>query len=839
MSELLLEITIKATLVTLATMAVTAAARRWSAAGRHLVWAAALAVALLVPLTVAFGPRWVVAVRVAWPFGSAHQDPDSAGNNVARGAVSSALDDREATSPGATVDIDALFPRVASGRRDETPRSVPLDVGTLWLVGIALALIRLAGGHLWAAAVARRATALADTAWLADAVSARASLGVGRQVQLLTSGSIDVPAVWGVFRPKLLLPAAAVRWTAEQRRAVLLHELAHVRRGDGAFLLVARLAAAVHWFNPLVMLAGARLRAEQERACDDLVLGTGLSAADYAQRLCELVQQSRRPRLPMWAAPAMGQPSRLEARVRAMLDPACRRQPPSWRARAFLGALAAATAVPLAAVRPVTSASQLASPDPAKDVDVPVAVALADDAAPRIAGTQPALPQSAQIRASVAAQAVEPSPSQPASFLSEHCTSCHNETRKTANVTLDLADLERVDARAEMWEKVVRRLRSGTHPPSSVPAVDPAALEVFVSTLEAALDRSEAAHWGSDAAVGLSGGDVAARLATFLWGAPPDRRLAALASGEQLRDPATVRREVRRMLNDTRAVSLLTGFFDQWLLLGNIDRVKPDPARYPEFDEDLRKAFRRETELFVQSQVRDDRPVPELLRADYTFVNERLARHYGISGIFGDEFRRVRLADDSRAGLLGKGSLLAITSYAERTSPVLRGAFVLRTFFGTPPPPPPPNVPALKTGNPDEPSTLRTRMEAAVKAPVCASCHSLIDPLGFALENFDAVGRWRNTDAGLPIDASGAFATRPFRGPAEFRLALLERSDAFVRAVTERLLSYALDRPITHLEMPAVRTIVRNAAVDGYRWSSIITGVVVSTPFQTRRLDTP
>jgi hypothetical protein len=243
--------------------------------------------------------------------------------------------------------------------------------------------------------------------------------------------------------------------------------------------------------------------------------------------------------------------------------------------------------------------------------------------------------------------------------------------------------------------------------------------------------------------------------------------------------------------------------------------------------------------LFVQSQVRDDRPVPELLRADYTFVNERLARHYGISGIFGDEFRRVRLADDSRAGLLGKGSLLAITSYAERTSPVLRGAFVLRTFFGTPPPPPPPNVPALKTGNPDEPSTLRTRMEAAVKAPVCASCHSLIDPLGFALENFDAVGRWRNTDAGLPIDASGAFATRPFRGPAEFRLALLERSDAFVRAVTERLLSYALDRPITHLEMPAVRTIVRNAAVDGYRWSSIITGVVVSTPFQTRRLDTP
>jgi Protein of unknown function (DUF1592)/Protein of unknown function (DUF1588)/Protein of unknown function (DUF1585) len=332
---------------------------------------------------------------------------------------------------------------------------------------------------------------------------------------------------------------------------------------------------------------------------------------------------------------------------------------------------------------------------------------------------------------------------------------------------------------------------------------------------------------------------VSARLATFLWGASPDRRLTTLASSGQLRDPATVRREVRRMLNDARAASFLAGFFDQWLLLGNVDRVKPDPARYPEFDEDLRKAFRRETELFVQSQVRDDRPVPELLRADYTFVNERLARHYGINGVSGAEFRRIRLADESRAGLLGQAGLLAITSYAERTSPVLRGMFVLQTFFGTPAPPPPPNVPALKPGNAEEPATLRTRMEAAVKAPACASCHSLIDPLGFALENFDAVGRWRNTDAGLPIDASGAFAARPFRGPAEFRLALLERSDAFVRTVTERLLSYALNRPITHLEMPAVRAIVRNAAVDGYRWSSIITGVAVSTPFQTTRLSTP
>ena len=837
MSELLLEITIKASLVILAMMGVLAVARRWSAAGRHLVWAAALAVTLVVPLAAAVGPRWVVAVGLAWSGGPAAAGPGSADNGVARGqGASSGAVNRESERSGKTIDIDALLPQSPSGPTDERPGSFPIDIGVVWLAGIALALMRLAGGHLWAAAVARRATPVTEAEWLADAASAGSALRVGRQVRLLTSHSIDVPAVWGIFRPKLLLPAAAGRWTAAQRRAALVHELAHVRRGDGAFLLVARLAAAVHWFNPLAMLAGAGLRSEQERACDDLVLGTGMNAADYAQSLCEIVQQARRHRLPMWAAPAMGQPSRLEARVRAMLDPTCRRQVPSFRTRALAGAIVVAAAVPLAAIRPVASATRPAQSNLVSNLDVPVAAAPAVNPA---AETAAAGAQSAPIRTAAARQPVQPSPDQAASFLSEHCTSCHNDTRKAANVSLNAADLERIDARAEMWERVVRRLRSGTHPPASVPPVDPVASDVFVSTLETALDRSEAANWGADAAVRLGGSDVAARLATFLWGGSPDRRLAALASGGQLRDPATVRREVRLMLDDAQASSFLTGFFAQWLRLGNVDRVTPDPVRYPEFDEDLRAAFRRETELFVQSQVRDDRPVPELLRADYTFVNERLARHYGINGVSGTEFRRVRLADESRAGLLGQASLLAITSYAERTSPVLRGMFVLGTFFGTPPPPPPPNVPALKAGNADEPATLRARMEAAVKAPVCASCHSLIDPLGFALENFDAVGRWRNTDAGLPIDASGAFATRPFRGPAEFRLALLERSDAFVRAVTERLLAYALNRPITHLEMPAVRAIVRNAAVDGYRWSSIITGVAVSTPFQTVRLRTP
>jgi len=273
------------------------------------------------------------------------------------------------------------------------------------------------------------------------------------------------------------------------------------------------------------------------------------------------------------------------------------------------------------------------------------------------------------------------------------------------------------------------------------------------------------------------------------------------------------------------------------LYLRNVRGHAPDPNLFPDFDDNLREAFSRETELFVDSQLRDDRPVIDLLRANYTFVNERLARHYGMPGVYGSHFRKVIHADDRRTGLLGQGSILTVTSYAHRTSPVVRGKWLLENLLGAPPPPPPPNVPALpENGEGRAPATVRERLEEHRKNPVCASCHARMDPLGFALENFDAIGRWRVVDdAGKDVDSSGTLpdGTR-FRGPAEFRALLLSKQDDFVGTVIEKLLTYALGRGLESPDMPVVRSIARASAVTGHRWSDIITGIANSVPFTMR-----
>jgi hypothetical protein len=269
--------------------------------------------------------------------------------------------------------------------------------------------------------------------------------------------------------------------------------------------------------------------------------------------------------------------------------------------------------------------------------------------------------------------------------------------------------------------------------------------------------------------------------------------------------------------------------------------VAPDLGEYPEFDENLREAFQRETELFFESMLREDHSVADLLDADYTFLNERLARHYGIEDVYGSHFRRVVLSHEERKGLLGKGSILTATSYANRTSPVLRGKWVLENILGTPPPPPPPDVPALAEATGDsKPLTMRERMEKHRANPACAVCHTRMDPLGFALENFDAIGGWRTTEAGSPIDASGALpdGTR-FEGAPGLRKVLLGRRDEFVLNVTNKLLTYALGRGVEYYDAPAVRSILREAAPNDYRWSSLITGIVKSTPFQMRRSEQP
>ena len=332
--------------------------------------------------------------------------------------------------------------------------------------------------------------------------------------------------------------------------------------------------------------------------------------------------------------------------------------------------------------------------------------------------------------------------------------------------------------------------------------------------------------------------ELASRLSFFLWSSIPDDELIDLAARGELSHPATLERQVRRLLSDARSAALIDNFASQWLSLRSVRGLAPDPNLFPEFDENLRRAFEQETTLFLRSQLRDDRAVTELLEADYTFLNERLAGHYAIPGVRGSRFRRVPLDNDRRMGILGHGSILAVTSYGNRTSPVLRAKWLLDNVLGAPPPPPPADVPALPGENETgTPRSVRERLAQHRRSPACAACHATMDPLGFALENFDAVGKWRATDAGAPIDASALLAdgTTSFRGPGGLRELLLSRSDQFVETVTEKLLIYALGRGLEFYDRPVVRKIARDAADDHHRWSSLILGIVRSAPFQMRR----
>jgi len=330
--------------------------------------------------------------------------------------------------------------------------------------------------------------------------------------------------------------------------------------------------------------------------------------------------------------------------------------------------------------------------------------------------------------------------------------------------------------------------------------------------------------------------ELASRLSFFLWSSLPDDTLIDLASRGRLGDPAVLEQQVRRMLGDPRASALVSNFAGQWLYLRNLKNVAPSSEQFPDFDDNLRQSFRRETELLIDSVMREDRSVLDLLTADYTFVNERLATHYGIPNVYGSRFRRVAVPSDARRGLLGQGSILTVTSQANRTSPVLRGKWILDNLLGTPPPPPPPDVPALKENNErDRPLTMREQMEEHRANPACATCHKQMDPLGFALENFDAVGAWRTMDARNPIDPASQLAdgTR-VDGPVALRQALLRHPEAFVGTMTSKLLTYALGRGVEYYDKPSVRAVVRRAAAQNYRFSSIVLGIVTSTPFQMR-----
>jgi mono/diheme cytochrome c family protein len=337
----------------------------------------------------------------------------------------------------------------------------------------------------------------------------------------------------------------------------------------------------------------------------------------------------------------------------------------------------------------------------------------------------------------------------------------------------------------------------------------------------------------------ISDVDLASRLSFFLWSSIPDDELLDLAIAGRLRDANVLDGQVRRMLADPRArTSLVENFFEQWLEIRNVWLLTPDANQhFPWFDDNLRIALVKEMDLFFDAQLKEDRSIVDLLTSNFTFLNEQLARHYGIGDIYGTHFRRVTLTDENRWGLLGKAAVLSVTSYTTRTSPTIRGKWLLENILGAPVPPPPPNVPALEASNTEnKPLSVREMLETHRKNPVCASCHARMDPLGFSLENFDALGQWRTQEASAPIDASGVLLDgTKVEGPAALRRALVAQKEQFVRTVTAKLLMYALGRDIESFDAPAIRAIVRSAAADNYRWSSTILALVKSTPFQMRR----
>jgi hypothetical protein len=336
----------------------------------------------------------------------------------------------------------------------------------------------------------------------------------------------------------------------------------------------------------------------------------------------------------------------------------------------------------------------------------------------------------------------------------------------------------------------------------------------------------------------LSDLELASRLSFFLWSSIPDDELLAAAEARRLREPATLTRQIQRMLADPKSQALVTNFAGQWLHIRNLRSATPDKNDFPNFDRTLLQAFERELNLFMSSVIRENRSVLDLLTADYTFVNERLAQHYGISHVSGSHFRRVSNIDDARRGLLGKGGILLVTSHADRTSPVLRGKWILDNLVGSPPPPPPPEVPALPDAQGAKPLTMRERMEQHRANPVCSACHKVMDPLGLALENFDAIGTWRTDDNGTRVDASGQLTDgTKIDGVTGLREALLKRPDVLATTVAEKLMTYALGRGLEPEDMPAVRAVVRDAERDGYRFQSIIEGVSKSTPFRMRKAE--
>ena len=424
-----------------------------------------------------------------------------------------------------------------------------------------------------------------------------------------------------------------------------------------------------------------------------------------------------------------------------------------------------------------------------------------------------------------------------APLFQAYCVTCHSGTNKAAGLDLASLNAKNVGENTAAWETVLRRLQARRDPPAGQPRPDDKTYRAAISKLELALDAAYPTTGPLHTAEQITDMELATRVAALLWGSAPDASLLSDARSGKLSDEATLERQVIRMLKDPKSSNLVAGFLEPWLYLDKLPTAPTD-----QLDAELLQAMKTEARLFLEDQVRENQNALDLWTADYTFVNERLARHYGMAQISGKEFRRVTWPNPTRAGILGQSGMLTVLSFGPRTSPTKRGMFLLSRFLGTEAADPPPNVPAIADTPEDRNRPMRERMAAHTSNPACARCHLGFDPLGLALENFDSIGQWRTTDAGSQIDASGAFpdGTR-FGGPAELRAGLLNYRDAYYSNVTQQLMAYALNRKgrgrkIYDYEMPSVRSIVRSAAARDYRWSAIISGIVESGPFQMKDL---
>jgi hypothetical protein len=424
-----------------------------------------------------------------------------------------------------------------------------------------------------------------------------------------------------------------------------------------------------------------------------------------------------------------------------------------------------------------------------------------------------------------------------APVLERYCIRCHNPRSRSGGLDLESLGERPVAENTGVGEQIARRLLARREPAADAPRPDEETYRAVTTRLEQALDAAYEANPTLKDAERVDDAELAVRLATFIWNAGPDVPLLTDAKRGRLHEPAVLHGHVVRMLRDPKSATLADGFLSAWLLLDN--KARPDPTVFPQVDADLLRAMNTETQLFLENQLRDDRDAVEIWTANYTYVNARLARHYGLSGVTGQDFRRVIWPDDRRAGILGQAGILMSLSHPTRTSPTSRGRYVLSRYFGVDAPTPPANVAAL-VERPETAGTMRDRLLVHKINPSCASCHRMFDPMGLALENFDAAGAWRTADAGLPIDASGTFIDgTPFDSPAGLRAGLMAYRDAYYMNVAQQLLAYALHRKgrggqVYDYEMSAVRKIARDAAAGGHRWSSLLAGVAESAPFRMK-----